>query len=250
MKKSFIGILLLLFSPVVFAQDTDLYWYMLGIINDSDGYTNVREDAAVSSPIQDKVYNNQVFYIPDHEGPQNNMLEVWYNVNYEKAKKGYCTSDITSSGYIHNSRALPLAKLNRLSKRNLYGNSLTLSNDNTSVVFTKEPFNESKHTIERDTDGWLEAIDGQKPWGVDGCIPTTGLASITINYKDKTYSLPEVAISNIYEPSFLEGHCGVFVGSDNTLYIAMVNGDGAGSYIVIWAIADKELKSMNLIIPF
>lgn len=250
MKRFFVGIVLLLFSPVLFAQNADLFWSMLGIINDKDGYTNVREEASVSSPIQGKVYSHQVFYIPDFADPSNNMQEIWYSVGYEKINNSYSLSETTNSGYIHSSRILPLTKINRLSKRTLSDNRLILSNDSISVIFTEEPFNEADHTIKRHPEGWLAAIDGQNPWGTDGTMPETSLASISISYKNEIYSLPKAALSKVYELSFAEDRCGVFIDRDNALYIVMVNGDGAGAYLAIWTIVDKKLETMSLMIPF
>jgi hypothetical protein len=251
MKKILFTIPFFLFGSVLFAQDADLYWSMLGVINDKDGYTNVRKEASVSSSVLGKIYNHQVFYVFGHdEQLRSNMLEVWYGIDYKEAKEGYRSSEETASGYIHTSRILPLAKLNRLSKRSLFHNTLVLSNDTISVAFTQEQLDATKYPIKKNVGGWIESIDNQKPWGTDGNLPESSLASVVISNKGKTYSLPKSAISNLYQPCFYEDSCGVFIGKENELYIVMVNGDGAGTYMVIWAIAKDELESMNLINPF
>ena len=60
--------------------------YMYGVINDPDGYTNVREDKSSKSKIVFKVYESEEFKIID------NTDNNWWMIEYNK-KQGYIYKD-------------------------------------------------------------------------------------------------------------------------------------------------------------
>lgn len=66
----------------------------VGLINDPDGYTNVREDASLKSKIVGKIYKDQVFqYFPSEDA------------------KWYCVAVDGNGGYIHSSKVVSIAIL-------------------------------------------------------------------------------------------------------------------------------------------
>jgi hypothetical protein len=87
----------------------------LAIINDPDGFTNVRENKSVSSKVMGRLYKDDIFlYSFDRDDDQ------WVGVFYSKSDKSYI------QGYIHKSRLLPIDELehvtwkgnNRIEKTN------------------------------------------------------------------------------------------------------------------------------------
>lgn len=86
MKKSLLLATLLMVFVAVNAQDASEF--KKAVINDPDGYTNVREGKSVSYAIIAKIYENEVFYAYP------STTSDWYPViTYDGIK-----------GYVHNSR--------------------------------------------------------------------------------------------------------------------------------------------------
>ena len=251
MKKFLLAIPLLLFSLVLFAQDEDnTYWSYICVISDNDGYTNVRGGCSTSSAVVGKVSCKEIFLAG--RGSCSSMEEIWYNPQYEQ-KDGYRKSCEEGVGYMHKSRIMPLSKLNRLNKWAMADDGVKIENDSIVVSIKTKKFSETEHTIDRNVEeGWVETIDKKQAWGIDGWVPQVEIASISIknNHTQEVYHLPKSAIKNLYEPTIAKGYTGVFIGRNNELYIVMNNSDGAGSYLVGWAIVDMKLKTMNLITPF
>ena len=87
MKKSFLFVLLMtLLATSVFGE--------VGVINDPDGYTNVRKEKSTSSPIVSKIFKGEVFSYQPVKG------DKWYSVII----KG-------QSGYVHSSRIVNVLSL-------------------------------------------------------------------------------------------------------------------------------------------
>ena len=87
MKKSFLFVLLMtLLATSVFGE--------VGVINDPDGYTNVRKEKSTSSPVVSKIFKGEVFSYQPVKG------DKWYSVII----KG-------QSGYVHSSRIVNVLSL-------------------------------------------------------------------------------------------------------------------------------------------
>ena len=81
----------------------------------------------------------------------------------------------------------------------------------------------------------IEFIDDDKYWGKDGGMPTTEYKSIEIVIGQRKINLSKNAFKNLVEPSLLSTIVNYDKASD-ILYVQSSNGDGAGSYEVIWKI--------------
>ncbi len=97
---------MLLTSVAVNAQDTSSY--EKAVINDPDGYTNVREGKSVNYDVIAKIYENEVFYAY----PSN--TSNWYPVITKNGTKGY----------VHNSRISFLS--NNKSNQNITSEEMSL----------------------------------------------------------------------------------------------------------------------------
>ncbi len=87
MRKSFLFILLItLLATSAFGE--------VGVINDPDGYTNVRKEKSTSSPIVSKIFKGEIFSYQPVKG------DKWYSV----IVKG-------QSGYVHSSRIVNVLSL-------------------------------------------------------------------------------------------------------------------------------------------
>lgn len=106
MKRFFLMVTMLLTLVAVSAQD--LSSYKKAVINDPDGYTNVREGKSVNYDVIAKIYENEVFYTY----PSNSSN--WYPVITKNGTKGY----------VHNSRISFLSNNN--SNQNITGEEMSL----------------------------------------------------------------------------------------------------------------------------
>lgn len=255
MRTAITFILVLLSLSNLFAQDNNFFWNAASIINDKDGFTYLRDKPDVKSTTNGMARNGDVFWASVDSEPINSMAEVWYNIELRPAPEGYWRSlDTAKIGvkYMYTSRIMPFSKLNRLTSWTaLNDGGLELNNDSITVTILVKPFDRSNHKIEYYEDGWLNTIDGVRPWGVEGKLPKYELKSISIQKHDgrgvfKQYNFPLSALSNVYEPNLADGYTGVFFGLHGEMFIIMNNGDGAGGYTVCWTIKkDMTLRSMN-----
>jgi len=81
-----------------------IYLQRLAIINDPDGYTNVREGKGAEYPIVGKIVTNEVFMFTP------NYYEDWWKVS---------NKDETVVGYMHKSRIVPFGNLSEEKKKEL-----------------------------------------------------------------------------------------------------------------------------------
>jgi hypothetical protein len=101
MRKHFLLILLFFLTLICWSQDKKI-----GVINDPDGYTNLRAGKGVSFKIIDKILENEIFYNEDDSN------ENWLPVTITR-----CACDESDDysneieGYVHRSRILELNKL-------------------------------------------------------------------------------------------------------------------------------------------
>lgn len=85
--------------------------------------------------------------------------------------------------------------------------------------------------------GPVVKIDGRKPWGIDGDLPSTLVKDVQIFHKKQQINLPKSAINDLFNP---KQQCIAVISKDkHRLYIFM-----AGSiYEVIWIFVDNKYWS-------
>jgi hypothetical protein len=215
MKNLFALLILTAVSRICLAQT-------YAIINDQDGYVNMRNDASITAGVVGRIYNGE-FVCIDEAQSEANWIMVDANNN--------------SSGYIYKSKALLIASLPALKNKRLFKNGCTVYGNKISVTIKSSAFDSKRHRLILDKNKqFVNKIDGHTVWGRDGEIPKKEITSISVAFGTTKLSIPKIAFKDLYEPNF--DMLRVYMGNKGIIYIKMENSDGAGSYTVIWTIKD------------
>lgn len=219
--KMFICFFLLLSYSYSFAQ--------FAIVTDKDGSVNVRQDANANSKITCSLENGHLIYCLEHKGN-------WTNIDYTSKGKEL-------NGYVYKDRyqlidhfpAIPVITKNKT--------SVILKNDSIEITISQSQFENNKHhfTYNKDAPAQIELIDNKKYWGTDGEIPAIQFEKIIISIGTKKIILPKQALTGLYEPSIYSA-AAFYDQQTNTLYLSIMNSDGAGAYEVVWKIENGVYK--------
>jgi hypothetical protein len=215
MKNLFALLVLTTASRICLAQT-------YAIINDKDGYVNMRDDASTKAGVVGRIHNGE-FVCIDEEQSKANWIMVDANNN--------------SSGYIYKSKALLIASLPALKNKRLFKHGCTVYDDKISVTIKSSAFDSKRHKLILDKNKqFVNKIDGHTVWGQDGEIPKKEITSISVAFGTTKLSIPKIAFKDLYEPNV--DLLRVYMGKKGIIYIKMDNSDAAGSYTVIWTIKD------------
>lgn len=223
----FFIVLFLLISDIVFAQEE-----AFAVINDKDGYVNVRKGKSAQSKVLKRLNNKTIVFV----------------YNYDKATDGnWIYTD--EEGYIYNDRVKWIHKFPQIAKGIAKGNTIVFEGKEIQVVLTSGKFDKSKHSFEyfNDSPTGIEEIDDELPYGTDGKMPTTEYRSIEVNIHGKRVSLPKDAYSDLYEPTFLTDHNSVYYDKESDiLYIVANNNYAERPYKVCWQIEKGVYKGRKV----
>ena len=227
-------LLFFLISNVVLAQVIE--GGAFAVINDKDGYVNVRKEKSVHSKVLKKLDNNTLIFV----------------LEYDKAYYGnWIYAD--NEGYIYNDRVKWIEKLPKIAKGITKGNTIVFEGKEIQVTLSTEKFDKSKHSFKyhKEYRDIIEKIDGKPFWGTDGNMPKREYKSIEVKIRGKQVPIPKSAYNDLYESSLYIEFNSVHYDKDNDiLYIVANNGDGAGSYMVCWQIEKGVYKGRKVGIPF
>ena len=227
-------LLFFLISNVVFAQAIE--GGAFAVINDKDGYVNVRKEKSVHSKVLKKLDNNTLIFV----------------LEYDKAYYGnWIYAD--NEGYIYNDRVKWIEKLPKIAKGITKGNTIVFEGKEIQVTLSTEKFDKNKHSFKyhKEYRDIVEKIDGEPFWGTDGNMPKREYKSIEIKIRGKQVPIPKSAYNDLYESSLYIEFNSVHYDKDNDiLYIVTLNGDGAGAYMVCWQIEKGVYKGRKVGIPF
>jgi len=206
------------------------------VINDKDGYVNVRKEKSVQSKVLKKLDNNTLIFV----------------LEYDKAYYGnWIYAD--NEGYIYNDRVKWIHNFPQIDKGIAKGNTIVFEGKEIQVTLSTEKFDKSKHSFKyhKEYRDIIEKIDGKPFFGTDGNMPKEAYKSIEIKIRGKQVSIPQSAYSDLYEPNLYTDLNFVYYDKDsNNLYIVANNGDGAGAYMVCWQIEKGVYKGRKVGIPF
>ena len=223
----FFIVLFLLISDIVFAQEE-----AFAVINDKDGYVNVRKGKSAQSKVLKRLNNKTIVFV----------------YNYDKATDGnWIYTD--EEGYIYNDRVKWIHKFPIIAKGIAKGNTIVFEGKEIQVVLTSGKFDKSKHSFEyfKDSPTGIEVIDDELPYGTDGKMPNTEYRSIEVNIHGKRVSLPKDAYSDLYEPTFLTDHNSVYYDKESDiLYIVANNNYAERPYKVCWQIEKGVYKDRKV----
>jgi len=195
----------------------------LAIINDPDGYTNIREEPNGKSQIIHKVNDNQVFWIDYVEGvDEGDWISAYIPKNmysFYDSKQGLIR------GFIHKSRILQLKKLEISSSPEI------------KFGYQMKSFEKSKHHIQLQDDKWVKFIDGQGVWGTDGEYPRREIERIIVEINGNKIDIHEAFYSNLYDCR----NTFKFYKNGSTYFVHNWNSDGAGYYEVVWVLTEDGL---------
>ena len=227
-------LLFLLISSYTFAQVNENYFF--AVINDKDGYVNVRKEKSVHSKVLKKLDNNTLIFV----------------LEYDKAQEGnWIYAD--NEGYIYNDRVKWIHNFPQIAKGIAKGNTIVFEGKEIQVVLSTEKFDKSKHSFKyhKEYRDVIEKIDGKLFWGTDGNMPKREYKSIEVKIRGKQVSIPQSAYNDLYESYLYTEFNSVHYDKDNDiLYIVANNGDGAGVYMVCWQIEKGVYKGRKVGIPF
>ena len=187
------------------------------IIQDKDGYTNVRKEPSTKAKVIHKLMDKEVFfaYPPVKE---NGWVEVCY-----QNKQGEL-----SSGYVHGSRILLLSQMKAYKGKDV------------SLSYETRAFDAKNHRIGKNKNGGVGTIDGRRVWGTDGGLPRRETTGVKISLKGRAVTVDKNKYVNLYE-----------VSKDYTVYqkdgyyfIEQLNSDGAGGYQLVWVLNEKGLQQV------
>ncbi|SHE89213.1 SH3 domain-containing protein [Chryseobacterium sp. OV279] len=218
-------------------------WAQFAKIVDKDGYVNLRKEADGKSNIVGKINSDEILYIFSPEDNKN-----WLNADYtDKNGKNL-------SGYIHSSRAKYIESYESIPAVSINENKAVFNSKNITVTIESEPFNYKENKKYFSTTDYKDykvedKFKGQQIWGTDGTIPQTHYKSISVKTGGKTLQIPAKEIENLFNINTESAAC-YFDSEHNTLYINMVNSDGAGGYAVLFTIEKGVYKGKTLIMPF
>lgn len=224
---------LLLFCQFVVAQAIEGGF---AVINDKDGYVNVRKEKSVHSKVLKKLDNNTLIFVFVYDKADDGN---WIHPDYE--------------GYIYNDRVKWIHNFPQIAKGIAKGNTIVFEGKEIQVVLSTEKFDKSKHSFKyhKEYRDVIEKIDGKLFWGTDGNMPKREYKSIEVKIRGKQVSIPKSAYNDLYESSLYIEFNSVHYDKDNDiLYIVANNGDGAGSYMVCWQIEKGVYKGRKVGIPF
>ena len=223
----FFILLFLLISDIVFAQEE-----AFAVINDKDGYVNVRKGKSAQSKVLKRLNNKTIVFV----------------YNYDKATDGnWIYTD--EEGYMYNDRVKWIHKFPIIAKGIAKGDTIVFEGKEIQVVLTSGKFDKSKHSFEyfKDSPTGIEVIDDELPYGTDGKMPTTEYRSIEVNIHGKRVSLPKDAYSDLYEPTFLTDHNSVYYDKESDiLYIVANNNYAERPYKVCWQIEKGVYKGRKV----
>ena len=224
----------LLFCQFVVAQVIE--GGAFAVINDKDGYVNVRKEKSVQSKVLKKLDNNTLIFV----------------LEYDKAYYGnWIYAD--NEGYIYNDRVKWIHNFPQIDKGIAKGNTIVFEGKEIQVTLSTEKFDKSKHSFKyhKEYRDMIEKIDGKPFWGTDGEMPREEYKSIEVKIRGKQVFIPQSAYSDLYQPNLYTDLNFVYYDKDSDiLYIVANNGDGAGAYMVCWQIEKGVYKGRKIGIPF
>lgn len=209
---------------VIFVLAFQFTFGQSAIIQDEDGWTNVRKNPDGQSEIIHKIKENEVFWY-DYE--PTDILQDWVSIYIPK--NDFCLGKSEPNfivGYIHKSRLLPLDSL------------VIYEGNDFSFKYSLSDFDTTDRIIDKDDGKWVVAIDGRPVWGTDGDLPKTQVNNIEILIEGEKIIIHKAFFSDISE---CDNSFNVYKNGD-TFLVHQWNSDGAGAYEIVWVFSKNGLK--------
>ncbi|MBD1384494.1 hypothetical protein IDJ75_04320 [Mucilaginibacter rigui] len=214
---------------------TGSYAQSFAVINDKDGYVNVRKDKNINSYVVGKLDINSIFGIWEQGDDKSDWVEIYSQLGDNKGIQGY----------IHKSRIKFLSSFNSIKNVHYQDNFCSAKNDSIKIRINSSKFIAKAHRVKynkptNNEGSYIESIDNKPIWGTDGELPKRGISLVSVIIKGKAIQIPKSAFNDLYEPRF--STLNVYLGINNTIYIELDNSDGAGYYTGIWVIKNGHYQ--------
>jgi hypothetical protein len=109
-------------------------------------------------------------------------------------------------------------------------------NHNVRLVITNAPFDPSKHKVGHDQRTGENLIDGRVAYGAEA-IPRTQIKSIALYFDGQRINIAHPLYADCFNPNLELEYVKLRFGRDlQTVFVTMDGADGAGAYIVVWAL--------------
>ncbi|MCD9854889.1 hypothetical protein LUD75_09245 [Epilithonimonas sp. JDS] len=234
---------ILLFISLLFAE---VYQAQLFIINDKDGFTNVRQKADQNSKIIGKIMEGQAFaidsFVEDEENKSKNWTAVQLPTNVDKNLTFIRFEGEEKTGYIHKSRLVELETLPKFEINEVNPNQVTHYYKDFEIEIETQVFRKSDHQITRSEKGHY-IIDGKRAYPYYGG-ESPEIKSIKIKSKNQIFEIPKIAFKNLMMTN--ARNTTVYKGNNEELYIVFNAGDGADFYQIIFCIKSNQLISRTI----
>lgn len=211
------------------------------LVNDKDGFVNVRSQPDINAPVSFKLPDSTIVYesFAEDANEKSNWIHVDFYLPSKQKKKG--TEDYTPavmkgltlcSGYIYKSRVTAIEKFSKL-KYKQFKNGYSCFNDSFNIKIIIQAFAESKHSIQFHPEykELYEKIDHKPMIGTDGSKPTEEIKEVAATINGKPVIIPPGAYKNLFNPSYAGD---TYTDGKGNAYLVMFNSDAAGSYSCIF----------------
>ena len=200
------------------------------IVNDQDGYVNIRGTKDLGENIKEKLINDQFVYILESK---DKWAYIFYMKNGAPAK----------NGFVYKDRLKVITEFQNIPNTELSEKEATFKKGNMEIVVSTKNFIREDHqyTYYKENKEQIEYIDSLPYHGTDGEYPYTEYADITVSIGNRRIPVPGEALKNLFEVSLQDTKVHYDEAAD-TMYIQSMNSDGAGAYEVIWRIVNGVFK--------
>ncbi|MEO0468178.1 MAG: hypothetical protein AAF206_01055 [Bacteroidota bacterium] len=202
---------------------------IIATINDPDGYTNLRKGPGTHTDIVGKVVEHEIFALEEGGANHDGWLQLFDPYGR----------------FIHSSRVVLIEKLPPLPSQ-IEGEQVSFTGPETTITIRRQTFVAADHQIVRTASGFIYTIDEGPVYGEDGGMPSNELAEILIEREGQMISLPREALQFVYEIDLQWTR--VYSDQKGKLFIVMHNSDGAGSYSVVWTLADGVYQGRKVLL--
>lgn len=202
----------------------------LRVVEDPDGFTNVRAAASLDAKVVGKTLSGGVVAGEPAEDSK------WFRLFREDG----------SAGFMHASRLKPVKDWNQVAPAG--GVKGTIIYRGFEARVSAAPFSAAEHKLSRDKNG-VQLVDGVAPWGQDGGLPVQSL-TLTVRVNGKALVLPKEVTANLYEPNLAAMVLLTPGDPAERSLLVMLNSDGAGTYCVAWAFEKGAYRGRAVFSPF
>ncbi|WP_400190579.1 hypothetical protein [Hymenobacter sp. B81] len=211
------------------------------LIKDPGGYCNVRLAASGQAAVIDRLASGKIVLVLAKQAEGG-----WLPIAYQ-------TGQQAQAGYVHQSRVAFLTGLAPFKPLTRTESQLKLQLDGLELTLTKARFSPQGRQIRYGKlpgeAAVVQTIDRTFPWGTDGNVPRQQYQGIQVGTGSSAWHFPVSAFRDVFEPN-LELTAAYLDRATGTVYLEANNSDGAGGYVVVWAVKGRQIIAREVFFPF